>query len=172
MSKKFGKVGRHKFHGDANRFQVLADFVAENYSNQVKRIADVAGGQGMLARILAKKYNFEVEVIDPRGFSLVGVRSRQEEYKADMADYYDLIVGLHPDEALREVVESALIRPVILIPCCNFWSKTETLGLNALLEQIEEFYINHKVNYKRVVFDFEGPKNIALVSFHLKIKKI
>lgn len=164
MSTKQGIVGRHKFHGDANRFQVIADFIAENYSGKVRRIADVAGGQGMLARILVKKYNFEVEVIDPRGFTLVGVNNRPEEYRADMADFYDLIVGLHLDEALREVVNSALVRPVVLIPCCNFWSQTETLGRDALIAKIEEFNHTHDVRFRKVVFDFDGPKNIGLVS--------
>jgi hypothetical protein len=27
-----------------------------------------------------------------------------------MADYYDVVVGLHPDEALGEVVASAVVR--------------------------------------------------------------
>lgn len=164
MSTKSGKIGHHKFHGDPARFDAVALFIAQNYTGKVKRIADVAGGQGMLCRILSKKYNFECEVVDPRGFTLVGVEGRKEEYKADMADYYDLIVGLHPDEALKEVVYSAQIRPVILIPCCNFWSKDETLGRDALLAKIEEFYKENGIAYKRVIFDFEGPKNIGLVS--------
>lgn len=164
MSTKSGKIGHHKFHGDPNRFQTLADFISQNYTGKVKRVADVAGGQGMLCRILNKKYNFECEVIDPRGHALVGVPNRAEEYKAEFADYYDLIVGLHPDEALKEVVYSALVRPVILIPCCNFWSKEKTLGRDALLLEIEEFYNKQGVKYTKVEFDFAGPKNIGLVS--------
>jgi hypothetical protein len=164
MSKKQGKVGGHKFHGDPNRFQILADFIGENYAGKVKRVADVGGGQGMLSRILAKKYNFETEVIDPRGWTLVGVNNRSEEYTADMSDYYDLIVGLHPDEALKEVVTSATKRPVIVIPCCNFWGKEEKLGRDLLLERIEKFYQEKNINYQKIKFDFEGPKNIGLVT--------
>lgn len=164
MSTKKGKIRGHKFHGDPNRFQNLADYIAHNYAGKIKRVADVAGGQGMLSRILRKKYNFECEIIDPRGWTLVGVPNRAEEYKVDMADYYDLIVGLHPDEALKDVVNSALVRPVILIPCCNFWTKEKKLGRDALLLEIEAFYKEHGVNYKRVEFDFDGPKNIGLVS--------
>lgn len=164
MSTKSGRIRGHKFHGDPNRFQVLADYIAQKYTGKVNRIADVAGGQGMLCRILSKKYNFECEVVDPRGYTLVGVQNRSEEYKTDMADYYDLIVGLRPDEALKEVVNSSLVRLVILIPCCNFWSKDETLGRDALLIKLEEFYKQHGVNYQRITFDFAGPKNIGLVS--------
>ncbi|OGG17669.1 hypothetical protein A2721_03120 [Candidatus Gottesmanbacteria bacterium RIFCSPHIGHO2_01_FULL_47_48] len=164
MSIKSGRIRGHKFHGDPARFETVADFVAERFAGKVKYIADVAGGQGMLARFLNKKYNFDAEVIDPRGYTLLGVKSRREEYRADMADYYDLIVGIHPDEALKEVVYSALVRPVVLIPCCNFWSDEETLGRDALLAKIEKYYREHGIKYERVVFPFEGPKNIGLVS--------
>ena len=95
-------MSRNKFHGDPARFEALADLIVQTYGTSVKYIADVAGGQGMLARLLNKR-GYEAEVIDPRGWTLVGVDSRKEAYRADMADYYDLIVGLHPDEALREV---------------------------------------------------------------------
>lgn len=164
MSTKSGKIGGHKFHGDPARFEVVADFVAQRFGGKVKYAADVAGGQGMLARFLNKKYNIETEVIDPRGYTLVGIKNRKEEYNADMAGYYDLIIGIHPDEALKEVVNSALVRPVVLIPCCNFWSREEKLGRDALLVKIEEFYKEHGVKFERVVFPFEGPKNIGLVS--------
>lgn len=117
---------RHQFHGDPNRFMATADAVAGYYGNSVTYIADVAGGQGMLARLLNKR-GYVAEVIDPRGWTLVGVPSRQEEYLAGMADYYDLIVGLHPDQTLRDVVMSALHRSVFVVPWCNFWSSTEKL---------------------------------------------
>jgi hypothetical protein len=44
MSTKLGKLGHHSFHGDPKRFEVLAYFIAENYTGRVKRIADAAGG--------------------------------------------------------------------------------------------------------------------------------
>ncbi len=159
-----GKIGRHKFQGDPKRFEVLADFINQNFRGQVKRIADVAGGQGMLSRILKKKYNFESEIIDPRGFPLVGVENRKENYSAEMADFYDLIVGLHPDEALKEVVLSSLVRPIIVIPCCNFWDSAQSLGRDALIIEIGKFFDQNNIKYKKVVFDFTGAKNIGLVS--------
>jgi hypothetical protein len=153
---------QHHFHGDARRFEVLADYVAERYGNSVRCIADVAGGQGMLARLLAKR-NYETEVVDPRGWVMRGVRSRAEAFDAGMADYYDLIIGLHPDEATRAVAAAAIVRPAIILPCCNFWSE-ERLGRDKLLEAIEQYYRDHGVRFERVVFDFRGPKNIGLVS--------
>lgn len=154
---------QHRFHGDPNRFRILSDFIAERFGDSVQYIADVAGGQGMLSRILQKKYNYSAEVIDPRGWTLKGVRNQENEYSPSFAPYYDLIVGLHPDEATRAVAASALIRPTILIPCCNFWSE-EKLGRDELVEAIEDFYKMNGVKYERVTFKFRGPKNIGIVS--------
>lgn len=154
---------RHRFYGDPNRFQIVADYIADRYALSVKYTADVAGGQGMLTRILSKKYNYAGEVIDPRGWVLKGVKNRPEKFDPTMASYYDLIVGLHPDGALREVAQSALIRPVILIPCCNFWS-SEKLSQEELLQAIESYYQSHAVSFERMELKFKGPKNTGLVS--------
>ena len=81
-------------HGDESRFEILAAFVHEHYGKSVKYIADVAGGQGMLSRLLNKKYNYVSEVIDPRSYGIKGVDRRVSEYTSDMAPYYDLIIGL------------------------------------------------------------------------------
>jgi hypothetical protein len=156
-------IGRHRFHGDPARFEVVADFVGQHFSN-IRYVADVAGGQGMLSRILKKKHQIESEVIDPRGWALRGVVSRCEEFSADMADYYDLIIGLHPDQALRQVVLSARSRPVLVIPCCNFWSEDERLGRDALLAAIEVFHREaHGGHCEKIVLGFRGPYNRGLL---------
>jgi hypothetical protein len=125
-------------------------------------VADVAGGQGLLSRLLNKR-GFEAEVIDPRGWVMRGVASRPEPFSAESAGYYDLIVGLHPDQATRAVAEAALVRPVVLVPCCNFWSE-QRLGRDELLDAIDEYYAQNGVRSRRIAFDFRGPKNIGLVS--------
>jgi len=158
---------QHRFHGAQERFEVLADFINEEFGKSVHYIADVAGGQGLLTRMLNKKYNYECEVVDPRGWVMKGVPNRQEEFRPSMADYYDLIVGLHPDEATRAVAEAALVRPTIVVPCCNFWSE-EKLGRDELVEAIEDYYRQHGVSFRRVIFDFGGPKNVGIVSEPLK----
>jgi len=154
---------QHRVYGDPRRFEVVADFVMDRFGETVKYVADVAGGKGLLTRSLSKKGNFVCELIDPRKTVLKGIRHRAEEFRAEMADYYDLLVGLHPDEALREVAKAALVRPVVLIPCCNFWDN-QRRGQKELLDAIEEFYQQHSVSFQRIVLDFKGPKNIAIVS--------
>ena len=109
------------------------------------------------------KENYDCEVIDPGGWTLKGVPSRAVELDPSEASYYDLIVGLHPDEATRAVAQAALIRPAILIPCCNFWSEGK-LGRDELIETIERYYRTRGIGFERVTFSFRGPKNIGLVS--------
>ena len=84
--------------------------------------------------------------------------ARVETFDASMADYYDLIVGLHPDEALRSVVESAAKSAVLVIPCCNFWSREAKLGRDQLIERIAEFHNSRGGKAHCVVLDFRGPK--------------
>ena len=67
---------QHRVHGDPQRFEVVADFIAARYGNTIHCIADVAGGKGILTRLLTKKKNFEVELIDPRRTVLKGIDHR------------------------------------------------------------------------------------------------
>ncbi|MGH3254937.1 MAG: hypothetical protein ACRDOU_05920 [Streptosporangiaceae bacterium] len=140
---------------------MTADFIAARFP-QARTAADVAGGQGMLARRLRKRHNIECDVVDPRGWVLRGVPSRAEEYRAEMAGFYDVIIGLHPDAALREVVSSARVRPVVVVPCCNFWLRDAKLGRDELLDAIEKHHAAYGTS-ERVVPGFRGPHNRALV---------
>lgn len=155
-------MSRHRFHGDPRRFEIVAAFVASTFPD-VSYAADVAGGQGMLARILRKRYGIECDVVDPRGWTLKGVPSRPEHYRAEMADYYDLVIGLHPDAALREVVLSAADTPVLVVPCCNFWSRAEKLGRDELIRAIAGHQTSLGGAARHVVLEFAGPQNHALV---------
>ena len=86
-----GKKRRHRFHGDPDRFEVVAEFFSNEYGTNIRYIADVAGGQGMLYRLLRKKYNYDCEVVDPRGWTLKGVPNQSTQFDASIADYYDLL---------------------------------------------------------------------------------
>lgn len=155
-------MAHHSFHGAPGRFEATARYVADRFP-EAQYVADVAGGQGMLSRILAKRYNKQAEVIDPRGWPLRGVASRQAAYSAESADFYDLIIGLHPDQALRPVVESAERVPVLVVPCCNFWDQDSRLGRDALIETISQHHRHRGGMVEPVTLDFDGPMNRGLV---------
>ena len=151
-------------HGDPDRFEVVAAFIHERYGDSIRYIADVAGGQGLLSRILNKKYHYSPTVIDPRGHVLVGVDNRQCEYDASMAGYYDLVVGLHPDEAIRPVILSARHTRVLAVPCCNHWDVERKLGARALVEAICQHLTDERIACETITLPFAGPKNIAIIA--------
>lgn len=80
-----------------------------------------------------------------------------------MADYYDVVVGLHPDEALREVVASARLRPTVVVPCCNFWTRERRPSRDELVDEVAAAHEANNGRAERVTFDFRGPKNEGLV---------
>jgi|GEM_PF-429820 hypothetical protein len=155
---------RHSFHGDPARFPAVAELISRVYGRSIKYIADVAGGQGMLAKLLRKRFGYEAEVVDPRGWRLKGVPGREEEFDPQQASYYDLVVGVHPDQATRAVALSALYTQTLLVPCCNFWDRSRRLGSLALIQSIEDFYQKYDVAHERVTLPIRGPKNIALLT--------
>jgi hypothetical protein len=155
-------MARHRFHGDPARFEAVASFIADRFPDS-RYVADVAGGQGMLTRILRKRFGYDAEVIDPRGWALKGVPARAEFYDPAMADYYDLVIGLHPDEALRSVVESAGTVSVLVVPCCNFWTRGSRLGRDELIDEINAFHESRGGKSERVTLPFTGPVNRGLI---------
>ena len=78
-----------------------------------------------------------------------------------MAPYYDLIIGLHPDEATRPVVESAFYRPIIVVPCCNYWDNTRKLGSKAIAEDIALFYEQNNIEYKMEKLPMKYPNIVV-----------
>ena len=153
-----------RFHGDPSRFEAVATFIGEEFGRDVRYVADVAGGQGQLARELRKRHGYEIEVVDPRPHRLRGVAGAAEPYTPDRATYYDLVIGLHPDEATRAVVESAIVRPIVIVPCCNFWDRDQKLGRDALLDAIESWLEDRGIASRREQLGFAGPMNIAIVT--------
>ena len=127
--------------GDRNRATVLAEFVMRNWNPC--RVADVAGGQGDLSLWLTL-HGYECTVIDPRNTALgkqlrVQVRRNnlhigrlRKKYSRNMASDYDLVVGLHPDGATKELALSAQVAPVVIVPCCNMWAPGQPV--NGLIE--------------------------------------
>lgn len=142
--------------GDSNRFQVMANFIKRNF--RPCRIADVAGGEGQLTKIL-NSMGFNSIVIDPRKIknNVPHIRSC---YKNNMDDDFDLIIGLHPDEATETICHSS--KPFIIVPCCDHWQGIEKHGASNLYITIERFFHKHKIKYQIIYLPITG-KNIAYI---------
>jgi hypothetical protein len=123
---------------DRRRFRAFADFLHINYPS-VETIADVAGGHGRLSYHL-HQHGFAATVIDTRRAELPRrmqrtLRKQSIEQRrlieiprviarvqeVDLGPF-DLIVGLHPDEATEPAIRSAIAlgTQFAIVPCCPY----------------------------------------------------
>jgi len=133
--------------GDSRRFDVFAKWIKKNFPN-VENIADVAGGKGYLSLAL-KEQGFNVVCYEPKkrreNVSRINVKRRlfNDKVKED----FDLLVGMHPDEATDVIITEAVKReiPFAVVPCCvkpcaiTYWGKhTYQHWLNHLTREAEK----------------------------------
>jgi len=159
--------------GDNRRFEVLAQFTERNFPPPL-RIADVAGGQGNLSFILTQK-GYDCTVIDPRKTNLSkkerrlsnrkGIRFARirKEFNATMVLDYDLIIGLHPDEATEAICNAARDRPCIIVPCCRYWHGMESHGSPNMAETIRRSFRKNRVQWWETTLKMNG-KNLVFVT--------
>lgn len=95
VTEQVARKHQHRFHGDPDRYQAVANFIASRFGKPVENIADVAGGQGMLSRILLKRHNCESEVVDPKRWTPQEGPNQAVELDRLSASYYDLFACMH-----------------------------------------------------------------------------
>lgn len=107
--------------GDRRRHLVFADFIAERWPDRNLRIADVAGGHGALQSKLWLRGYRNIVTFDKREKRWTE-RShyRYQYFDVEDAREFDLLVGMHPDEA-SDVILCASLKfsiPCAIVPCC------------------------------------------------------
>lgn len=111
--------------GDERRGPVFALFIKKNF--KADNILVVADGKGQVSRSLANK-GFDCTVIEakPRfeGRDHKHIVYKRGVFDGDLynsgAKAYDVIVGMHPDEATGEILRYAgrAKIPFAIVPCC------------------------------------------------------
>ena len=155
--------------GDPNRFQVFSQFVARNFSPC--KVADVAGGIGLTSHYL-NLLDFQSTVIDPRRiqhsnnipisyYHFTQLKRIRSEFNASMIPDYDLIVGLHPDQATEVIVHASRHVPIAVVPCCNFWTGVEDHGSPSLVSTISLCLNKHDIPFRQTALPMSG-KNIVI----------
>ena len=123
---------------DKRRFPVFANFIQKTYPHACT-VADVGGGHGNLSYYLYE-LGYTSTIIDSRVTRLPGRLQRVMKKKSrkqgrvveiprivgDVQDVdlqpFDIVVGLHPDEATEHMVRAAinLGKDFAIVPCCVF----------------------------------------------------
>jgi hypothetical protein len=108
--------------GDNHRFEIVSSYIIRNF--KPCKVADIAGGQGELSKCLTQA-GFDCTVIDPcHPHPQKNVRRIKGCFVENMAVDYDLLIGLHPDEATEPICKAAKLyrKPAVIVPCCNHFS--------------------------------------------------
>jgi hypothetical protein len=145
--------------GDPNRFKITAEFIRKNFKPCT--VADVAGGKGLLSLELAK-FGFDCTVIEtnprPQNHSIKNLKGK---FTPQMAANFDLVVGLHPDQATHAICESAKAgHKVVLVPCCFYWQGINSHG--DISHTIRKYLAKYKIPYFETQLKMNG-KNLVFV---------
>lgn len=108
--------------GDNRRFSLFASMIAVQFpADKYRRVADVAGGKGYL-QVALQEHGYTVTTFDRRNRRAVryGPNYQYRYFGPGVRDEFDLLVGLHPDEATDVIIVEAARRrlPFAVCPCC------------------------------------------------------
>lgn len=161
--------------GDSRRAEVFARWITTHFPQAgFRRIADVASGNGDLGKKLSD-FGYSVSMYDKR---------RRGRYKLHRVHYkrakveelffrhgeYDLVVGMHPDEATWHAMRLAALAdcPFAIVPCCAIPPEGKMIPegmnwLNWLRLEATEFGFATSI----AQLHFQG-KNLLLIGEHHK----
>lgn len=158
--------------GDSSRFNVFANYIKANFK-EARLIADVAGGKGAL-QIELRKLGYKVVTYDKRRSRVSrNLCYKHAYFNSRIKDHYDLLVGMHPDEATDIIVTEAIKRniPFCIVPCCITPYATQYNGdKNRTSRSAYTSWINHlkqiaeHAKYRTILYDLPiKGKNIVLL---------
>lgn len=117
--------------GDSNRIKIMTDFVKRNYPKpRIQKILCIADGKGELGESLHNA-GYDVTVIDPVVKKSCKVRFIRNFFTDDFnAEDFDLLIGMHPDEATVPIIRVAkkFGKKFAVVPCCIVGPESENVG--------------------------------------------
>lgn len=110
--------------GDRRRFDLFADLIQRLVPDRSARIADVAAGKGYLSWALRQrgfKHTTPFEPNPRRGGQVTRLGMHVRDFTPGLARDYDVLVGMHPDDATDCILSGAAIArtTAIVVPCCT-----------------------------------------------------
>lgn len=145
--------------GDSKRFHIFSNFISDLDFPKNSKIADVAGGKGYMRLAMNEKGFKNVETWDLRSNRIKG-KQRFQLFNYQNAPEYDIVMGMHPDEATDHLILYAGIRRKIAIicPCCVKPNATAYWGQNSYNSWLEHLYklgerYNLEITQKKMPFN-------------------
>ena len=162
------------------RFYILKDWIEANYSKC--KVADIAGGKGLFAFLMAKD-GWDVTMIDPdrtlplRKYKDLKTKKKieltpeeidifpwlEQKFEVEMAKDFDLLVSLHGHGVQMKIMEAAAKynKKFVLIPCCIVDEPTAKVPNEYWQDTLIKYGNKLGLNVKTDTLDFVG-KNIVL----------
>lgn len=154
---------------DNQRNKVFATFLKKQFINHPTSILDVACGDGRLTKILSETFPFASVIgIDPkpRGNKRRIKFLRGEFPERVKVGEYDLIVGMHPDEATWTIVqESCRYRITFaVVPCCLLCVPPSFPGGNMYhwVQYIADYAKDHKMRVTSTILKMRGANQVIM----------
>ena len=109
--------------GDLRRHDLFARFIATQVPDRSARIADVAAGKGYLSFALRHLGYRNVVPFEPaprKGGQVTRLGMQARNFTPSLAAGFDVLVGMHPDEATDCILDAAATTgaKAIVCPCC------------------------------------------------------
>ncbi|HSX39166.1 MAG TPA: methyltransferase [Candidatus Saccharimonadales bacterium] len=169
------------------RFQLLTEWLTATY--QPCKIADIGGGKGLLAYLLSQN-GFNTVVIDPvsqnlphkfkdlkenkrvKLADLEAVKRISEPFQTEMAQDFDLLIGLHTHGSNMKIIDAAkkYDKDFVLLPCCVIDEPIVKRHNVDWLESLVEYAQLQGLYIKKVQLNFMG-QNIALYTDKYQAKR-
>lgn len=132
--------------GDSRRFDLFAKMIRKQFPTKLyPLVADVAGGKGYLQHAL-REHGYEVTTFDKQNKTRKAgkMKYKRRYFNDKIEDKFNLIVGMHPDEATDVIIVEAAKReiPFLVCPCCVkpnvvlYWGKHSYKNWCAHLEKL------------------------------------
>ncbi len=153
------------------RFQVIASWLADNYSP--RKALDVGGGKGLLAYLLNLR-GWEVAVVDPIDQPLppkykdivtnkrVLITDRNQvhritlPFEENITQNFDLLIGLHAHGSNIKILDAAAKyhKDFIILPCCVIDEPIEVRGGINWMDSLEVYAKKLSLPVERKQFNF------------------
>lgn len=152
--------------GDPKRFDLFSKVIAKHLSPDM-RIADVAGGKGILQSALRQLNFSKIQTWDKRS------NRKNGDYRYDYFSYltapdYDAVVAMHPDEGTDHCIMYAATRRVkaIICPCCvkpsaiTYWGKQTYKNW---VKHLMNLAITHKMSVMFEKLPMNGKNDVMII---------
>ncbi len=155
--------------GDKRRFYELAKFIKNNFPDENLKIADIASGKGYLQVALREQGYKHVISYDKRSKNTVNKKKYKQVYRLfsnKETTEFNLLVGLHPDEATDVIITEAARRKIsfVIVPCCTKTTVTTFWGHNSYanwMKHLEDYAKLLKFNITTTRIPISG-RNVVM----------